>query len=104
MCNRCKAVTCVFSTRRSNPKYKDSPPEAVFVNVLGLILVVFGALILWIATRPSWKRPSEQVSHILHTSGGGEDSFTAGPALSQLPQGTDDGEVRRRSNMLDDQD
>uniref|UniRef100_A0A674PMW5 Plasma membrane ascorbate-dependent reductase CYBRD1 n=1 Tax=Takifugu rubripes TaxID=31033 RepID=A0A674PMW5_TAKRU len=49
----------------SNPKYKDSPPEAIFVNILGLILVVFGALILLIATRPSWKRPSEQLSHIL---------------------------------------
>ncbi|TWW80802.1 plasma membrane ascorbate-dependent reductase CYBRD1 [Takifugu rubripes] len=88
----------------SNPKYKDSPPEAIFVNILGLILVVFGALILLIATRPSWKRPSEQLSHILHTSGGGEDNIRVGPALSQLSEGTDDGEIRRRSNRLDDQD
>lgn len=104
MCSKCKAVTCVFSILRSNPKYKDSPPEAVFVNVLGLILVVFGALILWIATRPSWKRPSEQLPHILHTSGGGEDSVTPGLALSQLSEGTDDGDIRRRSNRLDDRD
>ena len=102
MCH--KYATCVFLTHRSNPKYKDSPPEAIFVNVLGLILVVFGALILWIATRPSWKRPSEQLSHILHTSEGGEGGVSAGPALSQLSEGTDEGDVRWRSNRLDDQD
>lgn len=99
----CKHVT-FSSMLRSNPKYKDSPPEAVFVNILGLILVVFGALILLIATRPSWKRPSEQLSHILHTSGGDEDNTRVGPALSQLSEGNDDGDVRRRSNRLDDQD
>lgn len=74
------------------------------MNFLGLILVVFGALILWIATRPSWKRPSEQLSHILHTDGGGEDNIREGPALSQLSEGTEDGDIRRRSNRLDDQD
>lgn len=89
---------------RSNPKYKDSPPEAVFVNILGLILVVFGALVLLIATRPSWKRPSEQLSNILHSIGGGEDKIRVGPALSQLSEGTNDGDVRRRSSRLDDQD
>lgn len=99
---KCKHVPFLLIPR-SNPKYKDSPPEAIFVNILGLILVVFGALILLIATRPSWKRPSEQLSHILHTSGGGED-IRVGPALSQLSEGTDDGEIRRRSNRLDDQD
>lgn len=91
----------------SNPKYKDSPPEAIFVNVLGLLLVVFGALILWIATRTSWKRSSDQVLHTLHTNGGGEDSSNVGPAMSQLSDGTDAepcGDVRRRSNKLDEQD
>ncbi|KAF7215856.1 plasma membrane ascorbate-dependent reductase CYBRD1 [Nothobranchius furzeri] len=83
----------------SNPKYKDSPPEAIFVNVLGLLLVVFGALVLWIATRESWKRPSDQIMHSLHTNSGGEDSARDGPALSELSGGaeaeTDD--VRRRN-------
>ncbi|XP_026150362.1 plasma membrane ascorbate-dependent reductase CYBRD1 [Mastacembelus armatus] len=90
----------------NNPKYKDLPPEAVFVNVLGVLLVVFGALILWIATRQSWKRPSDEILHTLHTNGGGEDSTRVGPALSQLTEGTDaepSGDVRRRSNKLDDQ-
>ncbi|XP_061925878.1 plasma membrane ascorbate-dependent reductase CYBRD1 [Entelurus aequoreus] len=87
----------------SNPKYKDSPPEATFVNILGLLLVVFGALILWIATRPSWKRPSEQTLHTLHSD---EESTRVGPALSQLSderEGEAFGETRRRSNKLEDQ-
>ncbi|KAM7407457.1 hypothetical protein PAMA_003265 [Pampus argenteus] len=90
----------------SNPKYKDSPPEAIFVNVLGVLLVFFGALILWIATRTSWKRPSDQILHTLHTNGGGEDNTKVGPALSQLSDAADAeacGDVRRRSNKLDDQ-
>lgn len=76
------------------------------MNVLGVLLVVFGALILWIATRTSWKRPSDQILHTLHTDGGGEDNTKAGPALSQLSDGADFeacGDVRRRSNKLDDQ-
>ncbi|XP_029981524.1 plasma membrane ascorbate-dependent reductase CYBRD1 [Sphaeramia orbicularis] len=88
-----------------DPKYKDSPPEAVFVNVLGVLLVVFGALILWIATRTSWKRPSDQILHSLHTDGGGEDNTKVGPALSQLSDGTETEasvDVRRRSNKSDD--
>ncbi|XP_031714173.1 plasma membrane ascorbate-dependent reductase CYBRD1 [Anarrhichthys ocellatus] len=91
----------------SNPKYKDSPPEAIFVNVLGILLVVFGALIFWIATRRSWKRPSEQNLHTLHTNGGSDESGKVGPALSELSDGADAepcGEVRRRSYRLDDQD
>ncbi|CAN9497768.1 unnamed protein product [Ophioblennius macclurei] len=89
----------------SNPKYKDSPPEAIFVNVLGVLLVVFGGLILWIATRTSWKRPSDQVLHNLHTNGGGEDNTKVGPALSQLSDGNDAescSDVRKRSGKLDD--
>uniref|UniRef100_A0A8C8A138 Plasma membrane ascorbate-dependent reductase CYBRD1 n=1 Tax=Oryzias sinensis TaxID=183150 RepID=A0A8C8A138_9TELE len=81
----------------SNPKYKDSPPEAVFVNVLGVLLVVFGALILWIATRTSWKRPSDQILHTLHTDGGDQDNGKDGPGLAELATG----EVRRRNNTCD---
>ncbi|XP_068591230.1 plasma membrane ascorbate-dependent reductase CYBRD1 [Cebidichthys violaceus] len=91
----------------SNPKYKDSPPEAIFVNVLGILLVVFGALILWIATRTHWKRPSEQLLHTLHTNGEHDESGKVGPALSELSDGADTepcGDVRRRSYKLDDQE
>lgn len=88
-----------------DPKYKDSPPEAIFVNVLGLLLVIFGGLILWIATRTSWKRPSEQILHTRHTNVGSEDNSKVGPVMSQLSDEAEaGGDVRRRSNKLDDQD
>ncbi|KAM8857535.1 plasma membrane ascorbate-dependent reductase CYBRD1-like [Synchiropus picturatus] len=83
------------------PKYKDSPPEATFVNVLGLLLVVFGAVILWIATRRSWKRPSEQTQHILQSQVEGYDSTKVMPSLSQLSEDAG-GDVRRRK--LEDPD
>ncbi|KAM9805170.1 plasma membrane ascorbate-dependent reductase CYBRD1 [Neosynchiropus ocellatus] len=76
------------------PKYKDSPPEATFVNVLGLLLVVFGAIILWIATRESWKRPNEQTQHILQGQVEGYDSTKIQPSLSLSEEAG--GDVRRR--------
>ncbi|XP_029937231.1 plasma membrane ascorbate-dependent reductase CYBRD1 isoform X2 [Myripristis murdjan] len=94
----------IFSLK--DPAYKNSPPEATFVNVLGILIVIFGALILWIATRTSWKRPSDQVLHTLHTNGGGEANSKVGPTMSQLSGGGDTeafGDVRRRSSKLDDQ-
>ncbi|XP_041857821.1 plasma membrane ascorbate-dependent reductase CYBRD1 [Melanotaenia boesemani] len=90
----------------SNPKYKDSPPEGIFVNVLGVLLVIFGALILWIATRTSWKRPSEQTLRAPHSNGEGDDNTKVGPALSELADETDaeaGGDVRRRNNKFDNQ-
>lgn len=101
-----KSNFVLFSPPRTDPKYKDSPPEAIFVNVLGLLLVLFGGLILWIATRESWKRPSDQTLHTLHSNGGGEEDTKVGPALSQLSdeaEGDGFGEVRRRNNKFDDQ-
>lgn len=89
-----------------NPRYSESPPEAVFVNVLGVLLVVFGALVLWIATRTPWKRPTEQTLHALHTNSGGEDSGKVGPALSQVPDAEDaeaSSDIRKRISKLDDQ-
>ncbi|XP_063070407.1 plasma membrane ascorbate-dependent reductase CYBRD1 [Engraulis encrasicolus] len=78
-----------------DPKYKDSPPEAVFVNVLGVLLSVFGGLILWIATRPQWKRPSDNQLRLAHSDdltpapgANGSASMTTGQELS--------GEARRR--------
>ncbi|KAJ8416853.1 hypothetical protein AAFF_G00327310 [Aldrovandia affinis] len=65
-----------------NPKYKDSPPEATFVNVLGVLIVLFGALILWIVTRPSWKRPSEQLLRSAQGNGGDASSAKGGVMLS----------------------
>ncbi|XP_008068592.1 cytochrome b reductase 1 isoform X1 [Carlito syrichta] len=48
-----------------NPAYSTFPPEGVFTNSLGLLILVFGALIFWIVTRPQWKRPKEPNSTLL---------------------------------------
>ncbi|XP_074857107.1 plasma membrane ascorbate-dependent reductase CYBRD1 [Carettochelys insculpta] len=53
-----------------NPAYSASPPEAIFVNTLGLLVLIFGALILWMATRPHWKRPPEQNTKVQQPNGG----------------------------------
>ncbi|XP_074551266.1 plasma membrane ascorbate-dependent reductase CYBRD1 [Halichoeres trimaculatus] len=85
----------------NNPKYKDSPPEAIFVNVMGMLLVAYGVAILWISTRPSWKRPRDEVLNTWNTSAGGEDTTKVGPSLSQMSDETEaDGhvDVRRRGN------
>ncbi|XP_056145038.1 plasma membrane ascorbate-dependent reductase CYBRD1 [Lampris incognitus] len=90
-----------------DPKYKDSPPEAIFVNFLGVLMVVFGALILWIATRKSWKRPSDQILHSLHTDRGGEANTIISPTLSQLSDRVDAearGDIRKRSSTSGDLD
>ncbi|KAJ8012779.1 hypothetical protein DPEC_G00046420 [Dallia pectoralis] len=88
-----------------DPKYKDSPPEATFVNVLGVLIVFFGAIIIWIVTRSSWKRPSESVLLSLSTNREGSDGTRAGISLSQQPDCVDpegSREARRRSGKLED--
>lgn len=57
---------------RKNPSYHSFPPEGVFTNTLGLLIVVFGALIFWIVTRSQWKRPREPGSILLQPNGGAE--------------------------------
>ncbi|NWS93861.1 CYBR1 reductase, partial [Mionectes macconnelli] len=58
----------IFSLQ--NPSYSSSPPEANLVNCLGLLLVVFGSLVLWMASRPHWKRPLEENTKVLSAIGG----------------------------------
>lgn len=37
--------------------YSKLPPEAVLANALGLLLVAFGLVVLWILTNKNWQRP-----------------------------------------------
>ncbi|NXL02674.1 CYBR1 reductase, partial [Mesembrinibis cayennensis] len=53
-----------------NPAYSTSPPEATFVNCLGVLLLVFAILILWMVSRPQWKRPPEENAKALQPIGG----------------------------------
>uniref|UniRef100_A0A2D4JZP4 Plasma membrane ascorbate-dependent reductase CYBRD1 n=2 Tax=Micrurus paraensis TaxID=1970185 RepID=A0A2D4JZP4_9SAUR len=43
------------------PSYSSFPEEGIFVNALGILIVAYGAVILWMATRPQWKRPLEHI-------------------------------------------
>ncbi|XP_062434317.1 plasma membrane ascorbate-dependent reductase CYBRD1 isoform X2 [Rhea pennata] len=61
----------------TNPAYSASPPEAIFVNCLGLLIVIFGALILWMASRPHWKRPPEELAKVLRPDGGSPEGTEA---------------------------
>ncbi|NWI56658.1 CYBR1 reductase, partial [Calyptomena viridis] len=58
----------IFSLK--NPAYSAFPPEATLVNCLGVLLVIFGSLILWMASRPHWKRPLEENTKVLRPIGG----------------------------------
>ncbi|NXU53120.1 CYBR1 reductase, partial [Turnix velox] len=70
----------IFSLQ--NPSYSSSPPEAIFVNCLGLLLVVFGALILWMASRSHWKRPPEENIKVLRPTGGSPEATEAESTMS----------------------
>lgn len=67
---------------RKNPSYHSFPPEGVFTNTLGLLILVFGALIFWIVTRPQWKRPREPGSIPLQQNGGNADGMEGAIAIS----------------------
>ncbi|TSM68892.1 Cytochrome b reductase 1 [Bagarius yarrelli] len=86
----------------NDPKYKDSPAEATFVNVLGLLIILFGSLILWIATRPSWKRPSEQLLHALHSNQPASVGATTDTAIGERPDPEPTSEARRRTGKSEE--
>lgn len=53
--------------------YSTFPPEGVFTNTLGLLIVLYGALIFWIVTRPQWQRPKEPNSILVQPNGGAQE-------------------------------
>ncbi|KAM9036221.1 cytochrome b reductase 1 [Sarcophilus harrisii] len=57
----------IFSLK--NPEYSKLPPEAIFTNILGVLILVFGAIIFWIVTRPQWQRPKEPNAKLLQPNG-----------------------------------
>ncbi|NXI42610.1 CYAC3 protein, partial [Galbula dea] len=46
-----------FSLKNGTMQYKNLPPEAIFANTLGLLLLLFGVLVVAALARPGWKRP-----------------------------------------------
>ncbi|NWW97792.1 CYAC3 protein, partial [Caloenas nicobarica] len=51
-----------FSLKNGTAEYKLLPAEAVFANTLGLLILLFGVLVLGALARPSWKRPDADSS------------------------------------------
>lgn len=47
---------CTFRTNTSTP-YAQLPAEAWFANILGMLILVFGLLVLFVLAMPVWKRP-----------------------------------------------
>ncbi|NXI47449.1 CYBR1 reductase, partial [Galbula dea] len=92
----------------SKPSYSKSPPEATFVNCLGLLLVVFGALILWMASRPHWKRPQEENAKVLLPIGGtsegteAESTMTDGSNANKSELKISSEAARRQNLKLDE--
>ncbi|KAF1398027.1 Cytochrome b reductase 1, partial [Spheniscus humboldti] len=92
----------IFSLK--NPAYSASPPEATFVNCLGLLLVIFGALILWMASRSHWKRPPEENAKVLRPIGGtpegaeAESTMTGG-SNADKPDLRINSEAARKQNL-----
>ncbi|XP_036077012.1 cytochrome b ascorbate-dependent protein 3 isoform X2 [Rousettus aegyptiacus] len=46
-----------FSLKNATKPYSSLPGEAVFANTTGMLVVVFGLLVLYILQASSWKRP-----------------------------------------------
>ncbi|NXM02698.1 CYAC3 protein, partial [Tyrannus savana] len=46
-----------FSLKNGTTQYKLLPAEAVFANTLGILILLFGVLVVAALARPSWKRP-----------------------------------------------
>ncbi|XP_072197818.1 plasma membrane ascorbate-dependent reductase CYBRD1 isoform X2 [Excalfactoria chinensis] len=88
--------------------YSTSPPEAIFVNCLGLLIVIFGALILWMASRPHWKRPPEENDKVHRPNGGApggmeaESTMTDGSNADKSDVGFNSEAARKRNFKLDE--
>ncbi|XP_052461652.1 plasma membrane ascorbate-dependent reductase CYBRD1 [Carassius gibelio] len=90
----------IFSLK--SPAYKDSPPEAVLVNVLGLLIAAFGGLVLWIATRPSWKRPREEVTQDLSDNSTSPEDIKVCSAMTSRTEHESSLETRRRNGKAEE--
>ncbi|KAM8806756.1 plasma membrane ascorbate-dependent reductase CYBRD1 [Eudromia elegans] len=96
----------IFSLQ--NPAYSTSPPEAIFVNCLGLLIVIFGALVLWMASRPHWRRPPEELPKALQPNGGtsegteAESTMTDCSSAEKPDVGFNSEAARKRNLKLDE--
>ncbi|XP_073503063.1 plasma membrane ascorbate-dependent reductase CYBRD1 [Phyllobates terribilis] len=90
----------IFSLK--NPPYSNLPPHGVFVNTLGLMIAVFGGLIIWITTRPGWKRPPEHVLKDQHPFGSTADDASTADYGKEKSDVDLNSEARKRNLKLDE--
>ncbi|KAM4698380.1 plasma membrane ascorbate-dependent reductase CYBRD1 [Rhinophrynus dorsalis] len=81
-----------------NPPYSKLPPEAIFVNTLGVLILVFGALVIWMTTHPAWKRPQNQIVKAQHPNGGTSDGTEDG-STATVCSNTDKSDVELNSEV-----
>ncbi|KAI5187695.1 plasma membrane ascorbate-dependent reductase CYBRD1 isoform X2 [Manis pentadactyla] len=89
----------------TKPAYSTFPPEGVFTNILGLLILVFGALIFWIVTRPQWKRPNEPNSVLLQPNGGTPEGVEGSMAINfgkSDSESNNEAATRKRNLPLDE--
>ncbi|XP_073401966.1 plasma membrane ascorbate-dependent reductase CYBRD1 isoform X2 [Dendrobates tinctorius] len=90
----------IFSLK--DPPYSKLPPHGVFVNTLGLMIAVFGGLIIWITTRSGWKRPPEHVLKDQHPFGSpADDASTTDYGKGKSDEDLNS-EARKRNLKLDE--
>lgn len=97
-CSRHSEASLAILLRRKNgtatTPYNRLPPEAVFANVLGLLIVLFGVLVLCALAKPDWKRPEDdstdtrQVLAVLQGCASAPTTAPAGPSLGWAGQGS----------------
>ncbi|XP_077177250.1 lysosomal membrane ascorbate-dependent ferrireductase CYB561A3 [Paroedura picta] len=46
-----------FRLKNSTTPYSKLPAEAYFANILGMLILIYGLLVLWALSKSSWKRP-----------------------------------------------
>ncbi|NXC42963.1 CYBR1 reductase, partial [Penelope pileata] len=88
--------------------YSSFSPEGIFVNCLGLLIVIFGALILWMASRPHWKRPPEENAKVQRPNGGAPEGIEAESTMTDCSNadksdvGFNSEAARKRNLKLDE--
>lgn len=98
----------LFTLRKDTVPYSAFPPEGVFTNTLGLLILLFGALIFWIVTRPQWKRPKEPNSTLLQPNRGTPEGVEGSMAINSGNMDKSDSELnneaaaRKRNITLDE--
>ncbi|XP_005988043.1 lysosomal membrane ascorbate-dependent ferrireductase CYB561A3 [Latimeria chalumnae] len=54
-----------LNTPNTTTPYSHFPPEALFANFLGILIIAFGLVVLWLLSREAWQRPDSTSSDVI---------------------------------------